>query len=261
MQLRIVIVLVFNLLLFCDMNPNNSDIKQGNLDTLDIKDCNHFDSLLSSLKDSINLGYLEISSECTNWLRIIRVPNLRKLTVYENTKLTDVTITKCPNLIEVYMPYNQYIKTITFDSIPNLERVSLYGYSTFKSLKGLSGSQKLKYLSLTGTMELSDLSFLDNLPSLNELDLYPSGAITDISHLSSLINLQRLHLDCYLFSSLTPIEKLTNIRYLLLMDANSIKSFDPLFKILGKGDTLVQNDMPDSIINRLRATGVFVSSL
>jgi len=120
----------------------------------------------------------------------------------------------------------------------------------------------LTRLSLQYNNRISNLSPLSSLINLGELYLH-SSQISDISPLSSLINLRNLDLGNNQISNLSPLSSLINLTILGLA-SNQISNINPLIsnRGLGAGDSvdLWHNpNIPSQQIAVLRARGVRVN--
>lgn len=98
--------------------------------------------------------------------------------------------------------------------------------SKITGLKGLDNCPNLEYLG-TSNQRIKDISGIEGALKLKKADLDQNRTLSDISPLSSLIELEYLDLNDNLIEDVSPLSNLRNLKYLRI-DFNPVYSITPL---------------------------------
>ena len=184
-----------------------------NLKELDLEG-NSGISDLTPLADLASLESLAlpIPSEVTDLSPIAGLSGLKTLSIQENQSNAQPV-----SKVEDYSP---------IASLKNLEKLDL-SVTNLKDLSFVSGLGNLKSMSLVGSLAVSDLTALKDLSQLETLDIY-AGGLSSAEGLEGLTQLRHLRLsnDSTAFQSkdLSLLSGLTNLESLRL-DADGLESF------------------------------------
>jgi hypothetical protein len=159
----------------------------------------------------------------------------------------------CVNLVALSINNNALTSIEPISGLTSLQDLTLDTTAngrnplTNSSLTALSGLTNLLTLTMADVL-ISDLSSLANLVQLTDLDLRWSENISDLSPLSSLINLRTLRVERTAVSDITPLQDMTRLQYLNI-DSTSVSDLSPLagfqeLATIDATDSLVQSVAP-----------------
>ncbi|CAL6065010.1 leucine-rich_repeat domain-containing protein [Hexamita inflata] len=155
---------------------------------------------------------------------IAKLKNLKKLDLNSNSIEDISALQSIHDLTHLYLSCNKFTSYTL--ALPNLVEL-LLGYNSLKNKSGLQHSPKLERLYLSGTETIDLRSIPHQLFGLKVLQL-SQNKITQISHLSNFLNLQRLNLDYnYWLQNIQPIKFCTQLTELRIF-TTSISDIWPL---------------------------------
>ena len=133
---------------------------------------------------------------------LLSLPSLTRLSLHKDADLTDTTIVS---------------------QLTNLQRLALSFNGNLRDLTGLENMENLRHLTILGSYSASDYE-VENLTAAN--------ALSDISSLSALENLEYLSLDYNGISDLVPLSELANLQELYVR-LNNVSDVSPLVGLTG----------------------------
>ena len=133
---------------------------------------------------------------------LLSLPSLTRLSLHKDADLTDTTIVS---------------------QLTNLQRLALSFNGNLRDLTGLENMENLRHLTILGSYSASDYE-VENLTAAN--------ALSDISSLSALENLEYLSLDYNGISDLSPLSALANLQELYVRH-NNVSDVSPLVGLTG----------------------------
>ena len=133
---------------------------------------------------------------------LLTLPSLTTLSLWEDADLTDTTIVS---------------------QLTNLQKLALSFNKNLRDLTGLENMENLRHLTILGSYSASDYE-VENLTAAN--------ALSDISSLSALENLEYLSLDYNGISDLSPLSELANLQELYVRH-NNVSDVSPLVGLTG----------------------------
>jgi len=141
--------------------------------------------------------------------------NLKILHFNNNPHIQDLSPLASLKQLQVLGVSHNSIKDIRFlKDLVNLEALYLAA-NQFKDVSPLQNLKKMRILSMTNNRQISDITHLSSLTNLQELNLY-MNQITDVTPLSSLQNLLVLNLQSNPIQDLSPLSSLTNLQALAI---------------------------------------------
>ena len=139
---------------------------------------------------------------------LLTLPSLTTLSLWEDADLTDTTIvSQLTSLERLDFAFNRNLRDLTgLENLENLTRLTIVGSYSASDYEAEN---------LTAANALSDISPLSGLENLEYLSLDYNG-ISDVSPLSALANLERLYLRHNNVSDVSPLVGLTGLTTLRL---------------------------------------------
>ena len=177
----------------------------NNLEFLDMDTCGVSDEAMAEIRDSLpntevvwRIWFGEKYSVRTNVEKILASnPGIGGELTAENTR----SLKYCTKIKHLDVGHNSFLSDISFvEFMPNLE-VLIVAMDNWSDVSSLAKCPKLEYAELQ-TSCLNDLRPLSGLKNLKHLNISYCVALTDISPLYELTQLERLWVGC-----LTPIPK------------------------------------------------------
>ena len=200
----------------------------------------YFEDLLNhSNEDLINFSGLLISND--NWIRACKLNRynyrFKEMTEYTYPRYDDyicrnvnTTITndlQCkglalfPNLKEIYINFNPFLKDLNFlKYCPLVEILDVGNNDNLKDLTAISNLYNLKHLSLDGC-KIKNLNFIKNLKNIECLILTECDILESLNGIENYKKLEELDCnDCFNLKNIDALKELENIKTLLLSSCN-----------------------------------------
>ena len=212
---------------------------------------------LSPLSGLTSLTFLDLSSNSrlADLSPISGLTNLQTLHLKRMKSLRDLRpLGGLINLRELDLWQTEWIDNAAgLETLVNLRKLVLYGIYV-SDLSGIAGLQELTHLEIVNTA-IDNVDFVANLTRLETLQFatchdpeectYQPGHITDISGITSLVNLVYLSIFNQPITDVTPLAGLTNLQRLQLY-SGQIRDVGPLSGLIAlKLLALDQNQVTD----------------
>lgn len=187
-----------------EYSRNNGEIKQIQME----------DSLYCDMADSKNF------------------PNLTKLH-FVTEAIPQVALEQLSSLEEVWC---QNTPKDLASSLPNPDKLKVYGCFDAETLDGVDAFTQLEYLHIND-YDLADLNAISALSNLKTLEIVNGDAITDFGVLHSLKQLESLYLDTEQLKDISFVEKMSNLQELslentIVIDVSALEGKTTLKKVV-----------------------------
>ncbi len=206
----------------------------------------------------------EIFSRIKDLSVLVRIPELRELSLSGCTGLTDIApLAQLANLTSLDLSRCAGVTDVApLAQLANLTSLDLSWCAGVTDVAPLAQLANLTSLNLYECAGVTDVAPLAQLANLTSLDLSGCAGVTDVAPLAQLANLAWLNLSgCMGVTDVAPLARLSNLTSLDLCGCKRIRTFEPLSRLLLQLDSLYLHgcelsDLPAEVCGEDAGTNV-----